>query len=219
VNDQHAGNAGLSRFAPIETTRDEKESAYLITLKDEALFSNGVLLNAGLGLSRFRSNRLPQGELPFIIRPEGASGNFYLTSDSLSRRVEVPVNVTLPGVEWHGRHQIKVGADVDLVTSDQFFDRRDIFILREDGTLSRKASFSNNSSYEKNNFQVSGYAQDRWAMSERLLLELGLRLDRDGILKDFAVSPRIAATYLLTSDGATKISAGAGIFRDHTNLD
>jgi len=52
-----------------------------------------------------------------------------------------------------------------------------------------------------------------------MLLEAGLRFDRDSIIRRSSVSPRVAATYLLTPNGGTKLSGGIGRYYDATNLD
>src|SRR5207248_3320354 len=69
------------------------------------------------------------------------------------------------------------------------------------------------------NIETGLYAQDRWSRGQRLLVELGARLDRDQIVRDVLFSPRIAASYLLGEpDTGTKLSAGVGIFYDATRL-
>src|SRR5262249_59914877 len=46
----------------------------------------------------------------------------------------------------------------------------------------------------------------------------GFRLDRDDLLGGVSVSPRLATSILLTRNGDMKLSAGAGVFYDATNL-
>jgi hypothetical protein len=219
INRQHAGNAGLSRFDPVETTRDESGAAYLVTAKDQAYLANRMLVEVGVALSRFREDEAPQGSQPYTVHPEGTSGNFFETANSLSRRVQIIGDITFPSFVYHGRHELRSGVDIDRITYDQFFDRRDIFILREDETLTRRVSFLNSPRFEKNNLELSGFVQDRWSVSDCLLLETGVRLDWDQIVRGIAVSPRLSATYLLGGDHQTKISAGIGLFHDATSLE
>jgi hypothetical protein len=91
--------------------------------------------------------------------------------------------------------------------------------VREDRTLSRLSTFAGGASFSRRNFESSVYGQDRWSISQRLLLELGLRADRDTIVRRTSVSPRVAATYLITEDGNMKLSGGIGLYYDATNLD
>ncbi|MFI5176785.1 MAG: TonB-dependent receptor domain-containing protein, partial [Terriglobia bacterium] len=128
-------------------------------------------------------------------------------------------NLTLPPGHWHGRHEFKVGTDLDHVAFRQTLERRPISIVREDGTLARLITFGGDPRFGITNSEFTGYAQDRWSVSDRFLLEIGIRQDWDQIIRDVLISPRLASTYLLTADGRTKLSAGIGIYYDATNLD
>jgi hypothetical protein len=50
-------------------------------------------------------------------------------------------------------------------------------------------------------------------------LEPGLRFDWDEIIRRPQLSPRIAAVYAPGAEGTTKISAGMGLYYEHTQLD
>jgi hypothetical protein len=218
VNQFHADHAGLSQFSPIETTRDLQQSAYLLTVKDQSYLANGLSLEAGFGISQFRVDQQPLGISPYVISTEGTSGNFFKTSEGISRRMQWLANLTLPPIQFYGRHEVRVGVDLDRVTYRQTFERRPMLILRADGSLSRLVTFNGGPELSKNNFAVSGYAQDRLSVSDNLLIEFGLRTDWDAIIRQVLFSPRIATTYLLSRLGETKISGGIGLYYDSTNL-
>jgi hypothetical protein len=55
-------------------------------------------------------------------------------------------------------------------------------------------------------------------VTNRLLIEPGVRLDWDEIVRTPLFSPRLAGTYILDKESNTKISAGIGIIYDATNL-
>ncbi|MDA2924852.1 TonB-dependent receptor [Acidobacteria bacterium AH-259-L09] len=215
TNSFHSDHAGLSRFDPLETSRDRKERAYLFTLKDQ-LYLSGTLLEVGFAVNEFRTDEQPLGDSPYRIHPGGTSGNFFKQSREQNRRLQWISNLTFPTTQWQGRHEFKVGADIDRITLDQSVERRPILILRGDDTLSRKTTFIGSSDIVRNNWELALFAQDRWSLSDRLLVELGLRLDWDAIIRQPLVSPRFASSYLL--NGETKIMAGLGIFYDATNL-
>jgi len=219
INKFHSSRAGLSRFNPLETTTNLHESAYLVTLKDQLYASNGALFEMGFAVNQFLDDEQPMGSLPYRISPEGTSGNFFKISNGTSRRLQWIASLTLPLAHWRGTHGFKFGVDLDRITYDQSAMRRPILIVREDGTLSRQSAFVGGEAISRHNFESSVYGQDRWSISKRLLLEAGLRLDRDSIIRRASVSPRVAATYLLTQDGNTKLSGGIGLYYDATNLD
>jgi len=68
------------------------------------------------------------------------------------------------------------------------------------------------------NFELSAYAEDRWLIGNRLLVEPGVRLDWDEVLRTPLLSPRLAGTYVLDNSGNTKLSAGIGLIYDPTFL-
>jgi len=218
VNHYGSPDYGLDRFDPLETTLKFRDDAYLLAVKDLAYFSGGTLLETGVAFSRFRDRFSPRGNQPYVIYPEGARGNYFESAADHSERIQGIANLVLPPRQWGGRHEVKVGVDLDRVTYDQSFARRPYSILREDGTLERQITFAGNPSFGRRNSEVAAYAQDRWSPSDRVIVEPGLRLDWDEIVREALVSPRLAASAMLTRDGKTKMVAGAGIYYDASSL-
>lgn len=210
---------GLSRFNPREATRDLRQGADLFTIKNQFFQRSGLMLEVGFAASQFSANERPMGLRPYIISPGMTAGNYFKTADGQARRLQWIANLALPSIEWRGQHEFKAGLDVDRTTYQHFSARRPILIRRQDGTLAREISFINRSRFRKSNLAVSGYVQDRWSVTERWLVELGLRTDWDEILRSVLVSPRFATSYLLAAESETKISAGIGVVYDVTNLD
>lgn len=212
-------HAGLSLFNPLNATTNQDQTGYLASFKDQHYFANGTLLENGLALFEQELDVLPLGNLPFIITPGLLSGNFYRTTLDRSRRLQWITNVYLRSHNWHGRHELKFGMDADRVVFHEFNDRTPIRVFDENGALLRQTLFPGQTvALRKNNLQGSAYAQDRWSPSDRLVIESGVRFDADEIIRHILVSPRVAGTYMLTSDGETKLSAGFGVFYDGTNL-
>jgi hypothetical protein len=219
ANRVHAPRAGLTALSPLETTTDQTASACLATVKDQAYFQGGTLLEIGFGSSQYNSDVQPRGTLPYLIRPEGTSGNFFEASEARARRWQGIARLFLPPAQWHGRHQFDLGADLDRITDEQFVTRSNILIFREDGTIGRQAAFSAIPGFGENNFEASGYLQDHWSVTDRWLVSGGLRLDWDEIIRSALWSPRLASTYLLTRDRQTKLTLGIGLVYDATNLE
>src|SRR5262249_19891623 len=119
---------------------------------------------------------------------------------------------------WKGRHQIKAGIDLDRLNVDQRSERRPTLIEREDQTLARKITFVGSGVVDVDSVEESSYILDRWQVSDRMLINEGFRLDRDNLLGGVSLSPRLATSLLLTRSGDTKLTAGAGVFYDVTNL-
>jgi hypothetical protein len=85
-------------------------------------------------------------------------------------------------------------------------------------TCTRYSVFSPGNYSTIYNAEASAYAEDRWLITNRLLIEPGLRFDWDELVRTPLVSPRLAGTYILDDEANTKLSAGIGIVYDNTTL-
>jgi hypothetical protein len=219
VNSIYSGNFGLDPLDPISTTQRYSASGIMFSAKDQHLFQNGLLLQAGVATSSFSSSTVPLGDQTYIVTPNGTTGNYYLTNHGRGDRAEVIGNLFLPPLHRAGRHEFKLGVDTDWLDDHQEFNRQPYLVERNDGTLSRRISFTNVPPFTRYDTEASGYAQDRWSVTQRLLLEPGVRFDWDQIVRDVAASPRLASTFMVKRNGDSKISWGIGAYRDPSNLD
>lgn len=218
VNHFRSYHTGLSQFNPLSTTVNLDQSAHLWDVKDQAFFSNGALLELGLAQSGFGSGLQPMGTETYVITPDGTQGNFYAVAHGYSSRLEGIGNLYLPPLDWHGRHELKLGVDLDRLTFHQTTERNPYLILREDGSLSRGVAFSPIAAYGRDNFEASGYFQDHWTLSDRWTVDPGVRMDWDEIVRDVWVSPRLAMSFVPTRRADTKVVAGIGMAYDSTDL-
>jgi hypothetical protein len=219
INGYHSPNEGLSPLVPQASTVDQNNNAWLAYLKDQHTFRAGAVLDVGVSASRFRDSFEPHGNAPFEINPETSTGSFFESQVSHSRRVEGTADIYLPPRHFAGRHDVKLGADVDQITYERNFTLAPISYLREDGTLLRRSTFTPQPTFTEDNLETGAYAQDRWTLSDRLLAEGGVRFDWDQIVRDPLFSPRIAFTYMLNKRAETKISGGVGRYYGQTQLE
>lgn len=209
---------GLSRFVPRETTRLLARGADFLALKGHVYRSDGLLLEYGVGAIHFRDTERPWGEAPYVLSPEGARGHFFRSSEQRAHRMQGLLNLVLPSFSWHGRHEMKIGADGMHLGTRERTIRRPLLILRDDGSRARVVQFTSSSEVRERSIELAVYGQDRWFFSPRGVLELGLRFDWDSVRRAARWSPRIAASYLLTRDRQTRLVGGLGLFRDATPL-
>ena len=227
LDDQHYG---LSPLNPVPATPQDAESAYVGTVRDQHYFGGGELLETGFNVDQYNLGLTPLGNAPYFITPETAGGNYYLTAHTHARRWQGVSNLNLRPYYFHGRHDMKVGVDLDRIDYDAQFSRQPISFLRESQVLpaagtcltlipspcSRYSVFAGGNYSTTYNFEASGYAEDRWLLTNRLLIEPGVRLDWDQIVRHTLFSPRLAGTYVLDNAANTKLSAGVGIVYDAT---
>ena len=219
--------------------RPEAAIFYVASVKDQHYFRGGELLETGLAFDQYNLKLTPYGTLPYFLVPETlgetAGGNYYLSEATRALRWQALSNLFLPPHHWHGRHDLKFGVDFDRLVYDAQFARQPISywpVATTSGpcptnsngvpTLpspcSRYSTFSGGSPSSTYNFESSAYAEDRWLITDRLLVEPGVRFDWDEIIRTPLVSPRLAGTYVLDNSGNTKFSAGIGLIYDPTLL-
>jgi hypothetical protein len=237
----HDEYAGLSLLQPQPTTPTELETAYIGSLKDLYYFRGGALLESGFGVDQYNLTLTPQGDAGYIQTILASAGNYYLHENASARRVQVLANLYLPPQQWHGRHDIKAGVDVDRLDYEAQFLRQPISFLQTgepppgqppqpcptdaDGlpivpnpTCARYSVFSGGNYSTLYNAEASAYVEDRWLVTNRLLIEPGVRFDWDEIIRTPLFSPRLAGTYIFDNESNTKLSAGIGITYDATSL-
>ena len=218
-NDYHSPYDGISPLAPQQSTTRTDIIAWLPYLRDQYGFANGGLLQVGVGVVRFRDGYEPHGDSPYEITPELAQGSYFENLLSHSQREQGTATLYLPPRHWQGRHDLQAGVDLDHIDFDEDVSRSPVSYLREDGTLLRRSTFPGQAPFTRHNFETGAFVQDRWLAHPGLLVEPGLRFDWDEILRRPLYSPRLAATYSPGAEATTKLSAGIGLYYEHTQLE
>ena len=217
-NDYHSPYEGLSSLTPQASTTNRDIIAWLPYVRDQWTLHGGALLDVGVGVMRFRDGHEPRGDAPYEITPEQTEGSYFENLTGRSQRVEGIATLYLPPHRWQGTHDVKTGIDLDHVGYNQDQSRAPVSYLREDGTLARQSVFAQAAPFTLHNSEAGAYIEDRWQVQKCLLVEPGLRFDWDQIIRRPLLSPRIAAVYVPGSAASTKISAGIGLYYEHTQL-
>ena len=226
VNQLHDDHFGFSTLAPATTRPIDSENLYFVSGKEQHAFSQESLFELRFAFSRYGLQQTPLGTAPYVITPETATGNYYLTAHTIARRSQLVADLYTPK-NWHGRHDFLVGADLDRLSYDQEFNRRPLTSLRNCPSatgapacnpIALQSVFFGGGPSTTYNVETSAYAQDRWSITPRFLLEPGIRFDWDEIVRRPLFAPRLAGTYVLDSSGNTKLSAGVDVIYESTNL-
>ncbi len=219
-NDYHSPYDGISSLTPQQSTTKRDTIAWLPTLRNQWSFGDGALLDLGVGYVRIRDGYEPHGSTPYQITPEMAEGSYFEDLTGRSQRLEGTAALYLPPHHWMGRHDLKAGLDLDHVTYNQDQSRTPVSYLREDGSLDRQSVFTPAAPFTLHNAEIGAYLEDRWEPAKGWLVEPGLRFDWDEIVRRPLASQRLAAVYSPPGDkDATKISAGIGLYYEHTYLE
>jgi hypothetical protein len=239
VNDLRDQYAYLSQQNPQLTNPKDVESAYVASVKDQHYFAGEQLLETGFAFDQYNLRLTPYGMTPYAVNPNMASGSFYLNEETHARRWQALANLYIPPQQWHGRHDLKVGVDLDRISYEAQFERNPISYWAGLGFLGlllgpcpteangtpvvpspclRYSTFSGGQLSSTFNTEISAYAEDRWLPTNHLLIAAGARLDWDEVVRHAEVAPRVAGTYVLDNAGNTKLSAGIGLVYDATPI-
>lgn len=220
LNDYHSPYDGISSLTPQQSTTKRDTIAWLPYIRDKWTLNSGALLDLGFGVVRFRDGYEPNGDLSYQITPEQSSGSYFETLTGRSIREGGTADLYLPPRQFAGQHTFKLGLDTRHTSYTEDVTRTSISYLREDMSLLRRSMFASSGRFELNNVEVGAYAQDRWQPRSGLLIEPGVRFDWDEIVRRPLIAPRIAAVYSPSrGNGSTKLSAGVGLYYEHTQLD
>jgi hypothetical protein len=217
-NHAYSPYSGLSTLTPQTSTVKMDTLAWLPYLRDQQLFANGTLLDLGIGITRIHSGYEPHGNTPYQLTPETAEGSYFENLTSRSSRIQESFALYLFPHHWIGEHDLKAGVHLDQITFGENFFRAPINYLREDGTLLRQSTFPIQPPFTRQNADVGAYVQDHWQPHPSLSIDPGLRFDWDQIIRRPLYSPRLAAVFAPGKVPTTKVSAGIGVYYEHTQL-
>ena len=232
LRDQYAY---LSPQSPQLSNPKDVETAYIASVKDQHYFNGGQLLETGIAFDQYNVRLTPYGNNPFYQNVATTGGSYYLNEGTNATRVQGIANLYLPSQHWLGRHDFKFGIDLERLYYDAEFFRQPYAFLNATNTLSsanlcftapqdknfpctRYSTFGLAPLHEEYNSEISAYAEDRWSMTNRLLVEPGIRLDWDSLIHRSNIAPRLAATYVLDNSGNTKLSAGIGLLYESSPI-
>jgi hypothetical protein len=218
INYWNAPRNGLTYVNPPETTVDRRSRQWFYHVKDQKYFRSGALLESGVAINRTFEREIPQGSGMLMINPEGTQGNQFVNAVRKGSRDQWLANLFFPSLRWRGRHQLKMGTDLDKVGYRQNTRRTGYRQYDSFGQLLREVHFAGNGQFHRSNLEFAGYVQDSWLIHRNVVLEFGLRADRDTLTNNTSESPRFGFAWSPGRLAHTKISGGYAIINDATQL-
>jgi len=229
-NIYHSPYDGISSLTPQQSTAKNNILAWFPYARDQQSFGNGALLDVGVGYVRIGEGEEPHGSAAYEITPEMAEGSYFENLTGRSQRLEGTAILFLPAMHWAGRHDVRVGLDADHITYNQRQTLEPVSYLGEsvtageNGPLVRQSTFAPEGPFALHNAEIGAYVEDKWQPAKGwgrgLLVEPGLRFDWDEIVRRPLMAPRVAVVYAPPDEqNKMKISAGIGLYYEHTQLD
>ena len=212
-----ADHATLGTFTPPAATVDLQTNASQFSFTQRSVWTDRLFSEVTAQSHAYATDVMPQGPAPMQMLPETTNGNFFNQQHRTAGLQQVIASLSGTHQGLGGLHLFKVGLDV--LHSDYIGDSfsRDVLIETSSGALVRRLDYAPVPSLQEvRTTDVALFAQDRFQPSARWYTEFGLRLDRDGVVERFNVTPRVGAALLLKEDGSAVLRGGFGLFFERT---
>src|SRR6266850_574137 len=144
--------------------------------------------------------------------------NYFAETRRKTRRFQWQENYYARPLTLAGQHSFRFGAEFDHTSISGRFRNNSILIRRNNGTLAQRIDFAGPSATAFRVSEVSAFAQDRWTISRKLVIDAGMRLDRDGIVRHANLAPRVSFLLVPFKNNRTILRGGTGLFYDRMPL-
>jgi hypothetical protein len=204
----------LNTFNPSDTTANFHQRGWFLAFNEQATFKSGALLQSSFSVKQFDGDIFGNSGAPYQITPDRNFGGWFNRQHRESRRYEwLEVFNFAP----HGSHTLKTGVNFSRTSFDGTDRSNPVRIVRADGTTHQLIDFAGAGILERAQNEYSLFVQDKWMVNRRVVLDLGLRYDRDGIGNNNNLAPRVG--FALTPAGdRTVVRGGIGVFYDKIPL-
>ena len=204
----------LNTFNPSDTTANFHQRGWFVAFNEQATFKSGALLQSSFSVKQFDGDIFGNSGAPYEITPDRNFGGWFNRQHRESRRYEwLEVFNFAP----RGSHAFKTGFNFSRTSFDGTDRSNPVRIVRADGTTYQLIDFAGAGVLERSQNEYSLFVQDKWIVNRRIVFDLGLRYDRDGIGNNNNFAPRVG--FALTPGGdRTVVRGGIGLFYDKIPL-
>lgn len=210
--------AGLNTFNPQPSTPNTKQRGALVSISEQAIFKGASFLSSTFSYKTLELDVFGQGGRPLELLSEGNTGNYFADIRRRSQRLQWRESYYARPFEFRGQHSLKFGGEIDHSRVTAVFRENAILIRRLDKTLARRIEFGAQAGVAVSLSEFTLFAQDRWVINQKLTVDAGVRLDRDGLARQNAIAPRLSFLYVPLRSHATIIRGGIGLFYDRVPL-
>jgi Carboxypeptidase regulatory-like domain len=210
--------ANLNALQPQSASSDLGQRGYSLNVADSFQFASGGLLSSQFKIMKVSSYSHGQGTSDMLVTPDGLGGNYFNAWNRSSDQEEGLETFQFPMKEWLGKHELVVGADYIHRRFDGASTSHRVLLLNEDGSLAEQITFTGPGRLAADDTEIAGFAQDHWALNNRLALDLGVRYLGESLGASANFAPRLGFVVSPDSEGKTIFRGGIGVFDDRVPL-
>lgn len=208
----------LNTFNPSDTTANFHQRGWFLALNEQSAFKSGALLQSSFSVKQFDGDIFGNSGAPYQITPDRNFGGWFDRQHRESRRYELLEVFNFKTQTWHGWHALKTGVNFSNTSYEGTDRSTPVTISRADGTRYQLIQFAGPGVLDRAQNEFSAFLQDKWILNSRLVLDLGLRYDRDQLGEENNLAPRIGFVLAPTRSDRTIVRGGIGIFYDKIPL-
>jgi len=209
---------GLNTFTPQESTPDLHQRGYQAAIQDRYVFGASGLLTSQISFREHDADILPNSAAPYQLFVDTTEGGFFDRQNRRSKRFQAQETYQAGQRHFLGTHSLKVGIDFSHSSYDGRLAFSPVDIVGAADYSIERIQFGAPARFSVDQNEFAWFAGDQWRPTERLVVDLGLRFDRDSITDSTHAAPRGGITLALTRDRKTLLRGGGGLFYDRVPL-
>jgi len=209
---------GLNTFTPQPSTSDYHQRGYQLYGQHRYLTGNESVLTSQFSYKTFDVDITPAGSGPYELSLETTDGGFFNAQKRRASRFDWEEMYQFAPRHFLGTHEWHVGLEYAHSNYSGLQSFSPVEIQGANGTPIERITFTGGGEAYVSQQEVTWFAADRWTVSPRLLLEVGLRFDGDTVTSSAHAAPRLGFQLALTRSGRTMLRGGVGEFYDRVPL-
>src|SRR5262245_39248666 len=208
--------ATLGTFTPPAATADTSDQVGHSMITERALLSHDAVVETTVQFHGYRTSAHGQGPLPMQLLPETTLGNFFNIQNRSTSSFQWIETVSGSQHAPGGLHLFKAGFDLLHTGYEGTSVSHPVLIDRSNETLARRLDYDGPTIQSVHGTDVAVFAQDRLQPNSRAYIELGARLDHDGVTGRAGFAPRLGAAVFLNNSATSVLRGGYGVFYERT---
>jgi hypothetical protein len=209
-------HATLGTFTPPEATATISDRVDHAMLTERSLWNDATVVETMVQFHEYRTTVRGRGSSPMELLPETTLGDFFNRQHRESSAFQWTETASSSRQTIGGQHLFKIGFDLLHSGYEGTSLSGPVLVERSNGTLVRRLDFVGPTAQAAHGTDVAVFAQDRLQPSMRWYVELGGRVDHDGMTGHSNVTPRVGMALLVNSSATAVLHGGYGFFVERT---